>query len=172
MALLGLVAVHGLLVATLGLSPVAASGGFSSLRCTGFSLCCLSRCRAWALFPPGTWDINSLIKDQTWVTCTRKQILRPWITKDIPVELFFSCFCGKIQWTGKLLSVTINWRKNTWKSLILRSAGRLPSPDCSPPSVCKIRNRKKGKKIFLIVFNVVCWISILYILSQIKHIFN
>ena len=48
MALLGLVAVHRLLAATLGLSPVAASGGFSSLRRTGFSLSCLSHCRAWA----------------------------------------------------------------------------------------------------------------------------
>lgn len=47
-ALLGLAAARGLSVATLRLSPVAASGGFSSLRCTGFSLCCLSRCRAWA----------------------------------------------------------------------------------------------------------------------------
>ena len=36
-------------VAARGLSLVAASGGYSSLRCTGFSLRWLSCCKAWAL---------------------------------------------------------------------------------------------------------------------------
>lgn len=47
-ALRGLALQRGLSVATLRLSPVAASGGFFFVEVHWLLLCCLSCCRAWA----------------------------------------------------------------------------------------------------------------------------
>ena len=59
---------HWVFIAARGLSLVAASGGCSSLRCTGFSLGGFSCCRAWALgawasvvVPCGLWNAGSVV---------------------------------------------------------------------------------------------------------------
>ena len=38
---------------------------------------------AWAQLPHGTWDLNSLTRDQSHVPCIARRILSHWTTREI-----------------------------------------------------------------------------------------
>ena len=107
---------HWVFVAACGLSVVAASRGYSSLQCVGFSLWWLlllwgtgsrsadfSSCGAWAqqswhtgLVAP--WHVgSSWTRDRSCVPCIGKQILNHCATREVPyltvLSVCFSCCC-------------------------------------------------------------------------------
>jgi len=44
----------------------------------------LSSCGSLAQSPQGMWDLSSLTRDQTCVSCIAKYILNPWTTREVP----------------------------------------------------------------------------------------
>ena len=96
-------------VAACGLSLAVASGGYSSMRCTGFSLQWLlllrstdsrhkgfSNCgmRAQQLWCKGVVAPrhvgSSKTRDRTYVPCIGRQILNHWATREVPHPTFKS----------------------------------------------------------------------------------
>ena len=86
---------HWVFMATQGLSLVAVSGGYSSLRCAGFSLWWLlllgstgSKVQAQHLWHMGLVALqhegSSQIRDWTHVSCIGRRILHHWATREAP----------------------------------------------------------------------------------------
>ena len=80
-------------IATHQLSLIAGLASFSSWRCkgfllqnTGFRTCRLSRCSVWVQLPHGMWDLNSLIRNRTCVSCIERQTLNHWTTREVPLH--------------------------------------------------------------------------------------
>ena len=46
-------------------------------------------CAAWAQGLCGMWDLGSLTRDWTHVPCISRQILNPWITREVPSLWYF-----------------------------------------------------------------------------------
>ena len=59
----------------------------------------LSSCDSWALLSGGIWDIRSLTRDQTLVSCTRSWRLNQWTIREVPLVFLvmeiskFALFC-------------------------------------------------------------------------------
>ena len=61
--------------------------------------CGLSSCGSWALLSGGIWDIRSLTRDQTLVSCTGRWRLNHWTIREVPLVFLemeiskFALFC-------------------------------------------------------------------------------
>ena len=118
-----------------GLSLVVVCRAFSSwstglllLQHEAFSLQCInfSGCGAWApvvagfVACPTLWDLSSLIRDQTLILYTGRQILNHWVSMEVPIHTFLSSLHSLLSWAQATAHirclVNVFWIKQPYRS--------------------------------------------------------